>query len=395
MNDDTPEFNAEIEDAWGRFEESLSRALMALEDGESLIVEVLRARGEDSCGPYVQALREHNDFLLEVSSNNVLDDAWKLSGSDTEALQELGFTDPDKDMPNHWTELGFLDIDRGASMAVKALREVWHIAHPALLSGSGVNWESQTAPAPNVPSTDGTPAHANNRHDLDELIDQSLEEAFGQRPERDSDGDIPIPTGTGVVYVRTHDESPLIRLFAVMVKDLQDHAAALHEVAAMNRDIESVKFLVYKDSIIATVDMWAQPFAAAQLHRLIGLMCDAVAQHDTDLARRVKGRVFTTPADETAATDDDGIHPVMRSIMQLDAEHPGALRPKDAAKLCDYNPDLLLELIHWNEEQEIAWREARDAAQEPDEILSCDAECEHARRTVKLLRKALKKVLLG
>ncbi len=74
------------------------------------------------------------------------------------------------------------------------------------------------------------------------------------------------------------------------------------------------------------------------------------------------------------------------------------MRPKVAAKLCGYDSDLLLDLIRWNEEQEIAWREARDEAFATDqegEAEVCEIERAHARQTVRVLRKALRRVLLG
>jgi hypothetical protein len=130
-----------------------------------------------------------------------------------------------------------------------------------------------------------------------------------------------------------------------------------------------------------------------------------VSRHDAALARRVGGRVFLDPAESISEENEDeyesveeAIHPVMQCLLQLDADEPGSVRPEDAARLCGYDSDLLLELIRWNEEQEIAWRQARDEAYatgEDDEAEVCEIERAHADRTVKLLRKALRRVVLG
>ena len=80
----------------------------------------------------------------------------------------------------------------------------------------------------------------------------------------------------------------------------------------------------------------------------------------------------------------------MLCMLQLDAERPGSVGPATAAKLCGYDSDLLLELIRWNEEQEIAWRQARDdahAIDEDDEAEVCEIERAHAARTVSVLRR--------
>lgn len=95
---------------------------------------------------------------------------------------------------------------------------------------------------------------------------------------------------------------------------------------------------------------------------------------------------------------NDDVPPVMMQLLQLEAEKPGSLRPRVAAELCGYDTDLLLQLIRWNEQQEIAWSAARDEAEasnDQDEAAVCEHERAHVRHTVKVLRKALRRVLLG
>ena len=82
----------------------------------------------------------------------------------------------------------------------------------------------------------------------------------------------------------------------------------------------------------------------------------------------------------------------MLTLLQLEAECPGSIKPSLAARVCEYDAELLLTLIRWNEQQEIAWRTARDDATDagdPDEEAdACEHERAHAQRTTKLLRKA-------
>jgi hypothetical protein len=146
--------------------------------------------------------------------------------------------------------------------------------------------------------------------------------------------------------------------------------------------------------VIAAAELLGWPFAQSQFLALVRHMCDSVAENEDELIKQVGGRHFVDepPASEA---DEEAIHPAMLSILQLDADSPGSLRPKDAAKICDNDPDLLLELIRWNEEQEIEWRKARDESDNPEEERVCEIERKHAHGTVKLLRKALRKVLLG
>jgi hypothetical protein len=132
------------------------------------------------------------------------------------------------------------------------------------------------------------------------------------------------------------------------------------------------------------------------------MMCELADEVDDDLAVRVSGRRFLEP-DDLQETDRGGegessdMHPAMLTLLQLDAESPRSIKPSLAAKVCENDPKLLLTLIRWNEEQEIAWRmardEARDAGDPDDEADVCEHERAHAMRTIKLLRKALRLVV--
>ncbi|MDN5795602.1 MAG: hypothetical protein L0H79_07590 [Intrasporangium sp.] len=162
-----------------------------------------------------------------------------------------------------------------------------------------------------------------------------------------------------------------------------------------------MKFTLHDDRIVASVDLLALPFVGEHLRAVVARMCEVISSNDALAAGRVGGRTFLEADEPDEQQDDsdseDEMHPVMLRLLQLDAERPGSLRPKDAAKLCDYDSDLILELIQWNEEQEIAWRQTRDEAfadHDYDEADACEGERAHAERTVKVLRKALRRVLL-
>lgn len=392
MNDRTPDLNSIIEADWKDYRACLSAAFDALAEGESLTVEF----DSDGVTPYVQAMRVDDEILLEAAGNRVLDEGWKLDKADRKRLREMGFEKPSDDMPNYWIVLPVTHVDQAAHMAVRALREASHILHPSYLTSDGLDWQSEPFPptAEEDPAARPPVTYPESREHLDGLIDQALSELVDEVPHRDDDGDIPIRTGRTVVFIRVLDGRPMIRLFALMAKDVADRDAALREADRLNRTTEGIKFLLQDSTVIAAAELLAWPFAQTQFLALVRHMCDSVAEHEDDLIDRVGGRHFVgePSADEP---EEDPIHPAMLSILQLDAENPGSLRPKDAAKICRNDPDLLLELIRWNEVQEIEWRKARDQSDDPDEERVCEIERKHAHGTVKLLRKALREVLLG
>jgi hypothetical protein len=356
--------------------------------------------------PYVQALHDGDAIVLEVSSNTFLSTSQKQSRKDQSDLRRLGLTTPTKKAPNYWATYLLSHVDQVASVAVSAFRNAFGVVHPAFLHSDDVVWQTDSRlPSADVAPQPSTAVHPVSREHLDLLIDQALTPMLGHVPHRDDDGDVPIRAGSAVVFVRNQWPMPCVQLFAEMVVEIDNPDAAAPELAALNHDIDGVKFAVHRDRVVASVELLAAPFAAEHLQMLVAHLCDVVSRHDTALARRVGGRTFLGTSEslpdgevEKDADDEDPIHPVMLCMLQLDAERPGSVGPATAAKLCGYDSDLLLELIRWNEEQEIAWRQARDeayAADEDNEAEVCEIERAYAARTVSVLRKALRRVLLG
>lgn len=406
MDETTMDLEALTEGAWRGFREALADALEMLEPGACLQVALDAGDELDGASPYVQALRAGDSIVVDVASNRFLSTQHRLAKHARRRLRGLGLAKPSESAPNYWSSYARSHVDQAASVAVSVFRDAFGVVHPAFLISDDFTWQtdSHLPTAAVVLEASGAVYPADRQH-LDALVDLALAHMLGHTPHRDSDGDIPITAGSAVVFVRSQGRTPLIRLFAEMVVEISDLDAADREVGVLNREIEGVKFAVHGDKVIASTDLLALPFAAEHLHLLVAHMCEVVSDNDAGVARRVGGRVFVDPegvpedrVDDGAAGADDDIHPVMMCMLQLDADKPGSLRPKLAAELCGYDCDLLLDLIRWNEEQEIAWWEARDEAYATDEFeqaAACEHERAHARRTVKILRKALRRVLIG
>lgn len=395
------------EEAWRGFREALADAIDALADPGDLVVELDGGDEVDETWPYIGVRRAGDEICLEVASNPMLSPRHRLAKPARRYLRDLGLAKPGA-RPEYWSTFPVSRVDEVASVAVAALRGAFGVVHPAFLTGLGFDWPlGQRGSAAQEPDVGTVLAvyPADHEH-LDLLIDRALARMFGQVPSRDSDGDIPIPVGSAVVYVRGREDARVIHLFAEVVARIRDREVAERVVADFNREFAGVKFTLHDDRVFAGLDVAAWPFVDEHLIASTIHLCEVVAQHAEDLARRVRGRVSITATDpsdgllgeESEDGSDDYIHPVMLRLLQLDAAKPGSIRPKDAAKLCGHDCDLLLELIQWNEEQELSWEDARDEAYaggDPDEAAACEHERAHAERTIKILRKALRRVLLG
>jgi hypothetical protein len=102
------------------------------------------------------------------------------------------------------------------------------------------------------------------------------------------------------------------------------------------------------------------------------------------------------PEDDTAGSGADTVHPAMMTLLQLHADAPGSVTPELAASVCAMDRGLVLDLITWNSRQEIAWRQARDAALlagDGDEAEVCDEETTQAEQWVNVLRRALRMIV--
>jgi hypothetical protein len=317
-------------------------------------------------------------------------------------------------------------------MTTRALRDVFGVAHPAFLTAGGLDDDAEpdlgipSGRGPSEPEVEPPAVFPRDRDHLIELVDKALTPFFGNAPLHDEDDDIPVVNGSALVFVRVAEQMPAIQLFCCVVHDVTDDDSAAFEVAVLNRDQAFLKFVLVEDRVMAHLWLPAYPFAPEHLRAMLAVTSQTVDAVDDDLARRVRGRRTFEPGERPDGYDEqlsleaaesgldsgkdsgedtvdvDGeaqtgaIHPAMMTLLQLDAGAPGTLTPELVASVCAMNRELILELITWNSQQEIAWRKARDRAllaADPDEAEVSDREVQHAEATVNLLRRALRLVV--
>ncbi|MDX6301036.1 MAG: hypothetical protein QOF53_2250 [Nocardioidaceae bacterium] len=436
------------ERAWSRFQARLADHLAEMDDDDVLVVSADSAVGSDAeaSAPYVQ-FRAWGETMVraEVSSNAYLADEVRLDEAAVQALEGLGWlapvagdddldaapdgdadADPDGDVgsANFHLDAERAEPDRLAVMTCRVLRDVFGVPHPAFLSAGTL--EEDADPRLGIPAGAGDPGKASveasveppatfprDREHLKELVDQALTPYFGSEPRHDEDDDIPVVSGSALVFVRVMEQMPTVELFSCLVHDVTDAESAAFEVAVLNRDETFLKFLLVDDAVMAYLYLPAYPFAPEQLRTMLSVMSGSVDKLDDDLAVRVGGRrTFESPPEEdewsaepsTSESDEDGtpepdvdaVHPAMMTLLQLHADAPGSVTPELAASVCAMERGLVLDLITWNSRREITWRQARDAALlegDGDEAEVCDQETTQAEHWVNLLRRALRVIV--
>lgn len=132
---------------------------------------------------------------------------------------------------------------------------------------------------------------------LDEWLENTLKREFKvNRIERDEDGDIPIPWGSAVVFLRTFEgDPPHIEVFAPLLADFAMRAEVYEAVNAINRKIPVAKAIVDPD--ICQITLSAQLFliddiSTDQLMATIELVGEHADHYDTLLQKRFGGEIM-------------------------------------------------------------------------------------------------------
>jgi hypothetical protein len=418
--------------AWMRFQARLADELAEMEDGDIVLVEVMSASElAEGCTPYVQFCAWGDGMLrAELSSNHVLSPLWQLDVAGMRAVEEMGYAaptysldqEPDNGSVNYYADAVQSEADRVAVLATRGLRDVFGIAHPALLSGDVVDEgpdapveqsaDERTVEPASVQDDEPVATYPHGGHDeLVALVDAALTPYFGKPPVHDDDGDIPVPVGESLLFVRVPPDAPVVELFGFIGADVTDRQRALVEVNLLNQRVRFMRFRLAGDSVMAELDLPAWPFAADQLRGLLAMMAETVEQVRPELVERLgvrrsspAGEVVEEGRDQGAgdtgardassrgsAADNAGM-----VLAQLDADERGSVTPELAASICGNDVSRVLSLIRHESSQELAWRAGRDeamAAGEIDKAAAFDAEVDYSRRAATLLRQALRLVV--
>ena len=402
--------------AWSRFQARLADRIVEMTDEDVLVVDVEVAEDDvDGAAPYVQfaVFGEGTRLRGEVSSNGYLAARYALDDNQADRLVALGWSKPTvlpedpegEGSSNFFVDLPAREADRLAVMAVKALREVFAIAHPVFLVAPDLVEDADVSALPqSFAETADEPLATMPECDeqLRDLVDAALRPLFGQPPEKDEDGDIPVPWGSSLVYVRVEQDVPIIQLYSVVVDGVTDTRRAAFEVNVLNRDVRFLKFVLVEDRVIAQIHMPAWPFVPEHLRTMLTGMSRQIDELDEDLVARVGGRQAIEPSDEPAdgstvpqpATSEIASETALTTLLQLEASGP--VDPRLAAGVCGFDQALIVRLLHETEGQEIAWRRSRDQALrdgDTDRATACVRELVAWKRTTSLLRRSLRVVV--
>lgn len=138
--------------------------------------------------------------------------------------------------------------------------------------------------------------------DLDEWIVATLKEVLGlSEVHRDEDGDIPIPRGSSMLFIRPHDgESPFLEIFSPILQGFQMSSDVYEAVNAINSQIPMAKATVSGDGtlIVLGAHLLAETLSPAEFMLAIDLVSSAADHFDTLLQKRFGGSTLLDDDDD-------------------------------------------------------------------------------------------------
>lgn len=353
MNDEATggvPFERQADAAWRELRSQLADHLATMGEASHLVLTVdVGAVDERLAGapPYVQFLAFGGLWMrAEAVSDHYLDERWTLGAPGAARLRGLGWRPPTHDA---WEEADegsanwFLDreqtyVDEVADVAVRSLREVYGCAHPAFLSiegdfaPAGIAAPRSAGALERTGGQDGSPvegtasedriAHPGDHAELLDQVRQTLEEANDAPVTTDSDGDFALRIGSSVLYVRVWESEPTVELFAELVVDVEDRAAARREVNALNRDTILGSCSLRGDIVRFRHVLCAMPFSSIQLRFVLARVASDLDERAEELAERVGGRRFLEHREAEEDPDESptvllAAHPMLPVLREL------------------------------------------------------------------------------
>jgi hypothetical protein len=393
------DLDAAIDTAWIAFTDHLAALVAELGPNDSFILGLPTALDPAELvgvAPYVQILALGRDHVRgEVSGNAYLDKRLALSDARRQALITIGWTppadDPGGEFPegsaNFVVELPRRAGKRLVAMTVSTIREVFDVPHPSFLE------QPQLARPARTPA----PAQADPPQDLRSRVEETLSAWFDHPVSHDEDGDIPIRSGSAMVFVHVASDVPLVELFSPLLLGVDGDALALERINRANRSIRFAKLTWTHGRVIANYELWCDPFVPELLLWAVELMMNLADEMDDRLRPELGGRRFFEEAElplPEVSTEPGSLHPALATINHLAPDGSG-LSPSETARICAYDRDLVLSLITACEREAVQWRKTAADATDPAQATSDSTEAAGWDGIAELLRGALREIVLG
>ena len=302
----------ETEQEWGDLRRHLASWLRGCQGEQTLVIELAWPDGELSgAAPYVQVCIDDSFAHAEAASNRRLDERFRLDKPRRKAMREQGWQRPSEDVPNYWRDVDVSEeADDLAWLVVTTLRGVYGVVAPAFLTIGGFGPDSNLAQQ-QTPlglrrrvalerTLDLTAVKVEGPDHLRDLVAAALEPLVAGEVKFDADGDIPVPAGGTVLYLRVEEDAPAVRLFTWLLHDVKWTPRVGYELNELNKRINVARVVHHDGYVMVNTQLMCVPFVPETLrHEVLGMsmFLDGL---DTRIQQRVGELRMTETADGEA-----------------------------------------------------------------------------------------------
>ena len=267
--------------AWDDFSIRLGEVLSVMDASSDLSISVAASTTQGTAPPVIK-------FSFQEPAT-VVATLWE---ADPDVLSRLGWEhDGDGAHCLRWAQE---DTQAMASLVSRTMREGLGAIHPVFLEPDqladilkpGVQMERGLDV---LPGQFGI-TMPTSREELDSIVGDELEDAFGHPPMRDSQGDVAIRVGSTMVFLRSTPDFEELVLFAVLVHDVGGRSRACEVLNDLNRESRYCRFSLHADRVFVQISVPARPFVPAHLHKALASISQMADGIDDELASRLHGR---------------------------------------------------------------------------------------------------------
>lgn len=286
--------------AWPPFAQKLAATLEKLQEDQYLILSVKRSNR------FVQfAVQGSFGIRVETTSNSYLSKEEQLNEQQLAALIEIGWyaptgtptnSTPERDpdgSPNFYIEFPApVSCEAVANLAVRTFTEILRLPHPGNLEYEAFDEDTGAIALPDLGLRLAVPTPRTNDQDLATAVLATLTEVTGISDlGYDNDGDIGLRKGSALVFVRLIDEPPCVRIYSLLVRDVEESPEILVRLNDINANQSLMRFIYRNGTIFAIADVAAEPFVSAHVAQAFEHFCAIADGMDNLLQAEFGGRI--------------------------------------------------------------------------------------------------------
>jgi hypothetical protein len=286
---------------WQPFVDGLAAALATLGEDKNLILVVENGHRfvqfAGSCTSGVGAESVSNAYLAETD---------QLLGDQVAMLVAAGWRSPthapdaskaEKDhagSPNFFVDFDApVPFDKVADLAVRTLAQVFEVSHPDQIEYDAFDPAGNQISFPGLcrrrAQRPGSAAESDSSFAPELLAAIREITGFGDL-EFDTDGDICLPRGSQVVFVRRLGPMPFVRIWSPLVLGVDETSELLGQLNSLNASAGLVRFSIHDGVVFAEADVAAEPIVAKHVDLALRRFCGATDAVDVMLQRGFGGR---------------------------------------------------------------------------------------------------------